>query len=93
MINDILVRYRLAKKELTRDLFIKNLEILSKARIFCFCQEYQKLRFQEIKESTQDKHKSCLANLREFKSTITFAELDEDLLRKFVLYPPEEKRR
>lgn len=92
MINDILVRYRLAKKELTRDLFIKEFRNPEQSQdFFAFCLEYQKLRFQEIKESTQDKHKSCLANLREFKSTITFAELDEDLLRKFVLYLRRKK--
>lgn len=92
MINDILVRYRLAKKELTRDLFIKEFRNPEQSQdFFAFCQEYQKLRFQEIKESTQDKHRSCLANLREFKSTITFAELDEDLLRQFVLYLRRKK--
>lgn len=92
MINDILVRYRLAKKELTRDLFIKEFRNPEQSQdFFAFCKEYQKLRFQEIQESTQDKHRSCLANLREFKSEITFAELDEDLLRQFVLYLRRKK--
>ncbi|WP_289006176.1 site-specific integrase [uncultured Parabacteroides sp.] len=92
MINDILVRYRLAKKELTRDLFIKEFRNPEQSQdFFAFCKEYQKLRFQEIQESTQDKHRSCLANLREFKSAITFAELDEDLLRQFVLYLRRKK--
>lgn len=87
MINDILVRYRLAKKELTRDLFIKEFRNPEQSQdFFAFCREYQKVRFQEIKGSTQDKHNSCLENLRSFKEEIPFSELDEMFLRKYILY-------
>lgn len=91
-INDILVRYRLAKKELTRNAFFREFNCPEQSQdFFAFCKEYQKLRFQEIQESTQNKHKSCLSNLQEFKSEITFAELDEELLRKFILYLRKKK--
>lgn len=91
-INDILVRYRLSKKELNRNTFFKEFSNPEQSQdFFAFCTEYQKLRFQEIQVSTQDKHKSCLSNLREFKSEITFAELDEEFLRKFILYLRKKK--
>lgn len=59
--------------------------------LFAFCKEYQKLRFQEIKGSTQKKHKSCLKNLKSFKEEITFSEIDDIFLRKFILYLRKQK--
>lgn len=92
-INDILVRYRLGKKELTKELFFKEYRNPGQTQdFFAFCKEYQKLRFQEIKGSTQDKHNSCLANLKGFKEEISFAELNDELLRRFILYLRNKKK-
>lgn len=67
-INDILVEFRLKKKELTKSQFLKAYRNPGQSQdFFVFCREYQKLRFQEIKGSTQKKHKSCLENLKAFK--------------------------
>lgn len=91
-INDILVEYRLKKKELTRKEFLRAYRNPGQTQdFFAFCREYQKLRFQEIKGSTQKKHNSCLENLRSFKEEISFSELDSVFLRKFILYLRKQK--
>lgn len=91
-INDVLVRYRLQKQELSRQEFLRAYRNPTQTQdFFMFCREYQKLRFQEIKGSTQKKHKSCLENLRAFKEEISFTELDDVFLRKFILYLRKQK--
>lgn len=91
-INDILVEYRLKKKELSRKEFLKAYRNPGQTQdFFAFCKEYQKLRFQEIKGSTQKKHKSCLENLKSFKEEITITEIDDIFLRKFILYLRKQK--
>lgn len=86
-INDIFVRYRLRKEELTTDLFWKEYNNPTNCLdFFQFCFEYQRLRFQEVTVATQKKHRACLNNLKAFKSEIRFDELTTDLFRRFVLY-------
>jgi site-specific recombinase XerD len=85
-INDIFVRYRLRRDELTSELFWKEYRSYGDySNFFSFCEAYQKMRFQEISIATQKKHLSCLNKLREFKPTIFFSELTTDLFRQFVI--------
>lgn len=91
-INDILVEYRLKKKELTKNEFLSAFRNPGQSQdFFAFCREYQKLRFQEIKDSTQKKHKSCLENLKSFKEEISISEIDDVFLRKFILFLRRQK--
>lgn len=86
-INDILVCYRLRKESLTPELFWKEYNSPKNHQDFyTFCEEYQRLRFQEVSEATQKKHRSCLNNLKSFQSNLTFDQLTTDFFRRFVLF-------
>ncbi|MCD7935283.1 MAG: phage integrase SAM-like domain-containing protein, partial [Tannerellaceae bacterium] len=93
-ITDIFVRFRLRKDGvvLTPSLFweeYKNPGIYK--NFYEFCTSYQQIRFNEIKESTQKKHLSCLNNLKQFKANLLFADMTKDFFRKFVLYLRKRK--
>lgn len=86
-INDIFVRYRLRKEQLSVELFwneYRNPELYK--NFFDFCSSYQNLRFQEVTIATQKKHRACLNNLKCFKEIIHFDDLTTDFFRRFVLY-------
>lgn len=86
-INDIFVRYRLRKEQLSVELFWKEYRNPQLNRnFFDFCAAYQNLRFQEVTVATQKKHRSCLNNLKCFKEVIHFDDLTTDFFRRFVLY-------
>ena len=86
-INDILVCYRLRKEGLTVELFWKEFNTpTNRQDFFKFCEEYQRLRFQEVAPSTQKKHRSCLNNLKSFQKQIAFEDMTSDFFRRFVLY-------
>lgn len=86
-INDILVCYRLRKEQLTSELFWKEYNSpRSRQDFYEFCEEYQRLRFQEVTEATRKKHRSCLNNLKSFQPSLSFDQLTTDLFRRFVLY-------
>lgn len=86
-INDIFVRHRLRKQTVTIEQFwseYRNPKSFSD--FFSFCDQSQKLRFQEVAEGTRKKHKAVLKSLHEFKHPIHFDELNTELFRKYVLY-------
>ena len=86
-INDILVCYRLRKENLTTELFWKEYNLpRNRQNFYEFCEEYQRLRFQEVTVATQKKHRSCLNNLKSFQSSLTFDQLTTDLFRRFILF-------
>lgn len=86
-INDILVCYRLRKERLTSDLFWKEYNSPKNYQDFyAFCEEYQRLRFQEVSEATRKKHCASINKLKQFRQDLSFDELTTDLLRRFVLY-------
>lgn len=86
-INDIFVRYRLKKEQLSVELFWSEYRNPGKYKsFFDFCTDYQKLRFQEVTEATRKKHISCLNNLKSFKEVINFEDLTTDFFRRFVLF-------
>ncbi|MDR2385089.1 MAG: hypothetical protein LBD80_05430 [Tannerella sp.] len=83
-INDIFVRYRLRKNELTPTLFWKEYRAKGEYKTFFdFCQAYQRLRFQEVASATQKAHKASLSKLKEFQSTIYFDRFDGGFLPAF----------
>lgn len=86
-INDIFVQNRLRNRTLTAEQFwseFRNLKSCSD--FFSFCEQSQKLRFQEVKEKTKIKHLTVLKTLYEFKHPIYFDELTTDLFRKYILH-------
>lgn len=86
-INDIFVRHRLRKETITIEQFwaeYRNPKSFSD--FFSFCDQSQKLRFQEVTEGTRKKHKAVLKSLYDFKHPIHFDELNTELFRKYVLY-------
>lgn len=86
-INDILVCYRLRKERLTPDLFWKEYNSPRNHQDFYeFCEEYQRLRFQEVASATQKKHRSSINKLKAFQQELSFDQLTTDLFRRFVLY-------
>lgn len=86
-INDILVCYRLRKERLTANLFWKEYNSPKNHQDFyAFCEEYQRLRFQEVAEATRKKHCACLNKLKQFQPDLSFDQLTTDMFRRFVLY-------
>ncbi|WP_278543088.1 MULTISPECIES: site-specific integrase [Parabacteroides] len=86
-INDIFVQNRLRNRTLTAELFwneYRNPKNYSD--FFSFCEQSQRLRFQEVKEKTKTKHLTVLKTLQEFKHPIHFDELTTDLFRKYILH-------
>lgn len=86
-INEIFVQNRLRNRTLTADIFwdeYRNPKNFSD--FFSFCEQSQKLRFQEIKLKTRIKHQAVLKTLYNFKHPIHFDELTVDLFRKYILY-------
>ena len=86
-INDIFVQNRLRNRTLTAEQFwseFRNPKGCSD--FFSFCEQSQKLRFQEVKEKTKIKHLTVLKTLYEFKHPIYFDELTTDLFRKYILH-------
>ncbi|MDR1344302.1 MAG: phage integrase SAM-like domain-containing protein, partial [Tannerellaceae bacterium] len=86
-INDIFVRFRLRKNELTPTLFWKEYRARGSFKTFFdFCRSYQRLRFQEVAPATQKSHKASLNKLKDFQSVIYFEDLTVDFFRHFVLF-------
>lgn len=86
-INEIFVQNRLRNRTITAEQFWEAYRNpINFSDFFTFCNQSQKLRFQEVKPKTRIKHQSVLKSLYEFKHPILFDELTTDLFRKYVLY-------
>ena len=86
-IHEIFVQSRLRKRTLTAEQFwneYRNPKNFSD--FFSFCDQSQKLRFQEVKPKTRIKHQAVLKTLYQFKHPIHFDELSADLFRKYILH-------
>lgn len=86
-INEIFVQNRLRNRTLTAEQFwneFRNPKNYSD--FFSFCEQSQKLRFQEVKPKTRTKHQTVLKTLYEFKHPIHFDELTTDFFRKYILH-------
>ncbi|GAB1358695.1 site-specific integrase [Porphyromonadaceae bacterium] len=93
-INDILVKYRLSGKPLTKEIFRKEWENPNQdSDFFEFVKERQKIRFQEISEGTIKNHKARVGALKEFtKGKLLFGDMDHDLFRKFALFLKNKRK-
>ena len=86
-INNVFVKYRLRERDLTKPLFWKEFKTQRTGKDFwAFCQEYQKLKFQELAWASQKLHKSSLQKLKDFRPELYFEDLTTDFFREFVLY-------
>lgn len=85
--SDIILRYQVNKKTLTKDLFIKEFRNnASLTNFYAFMEEQIKLRSGEITKSSAKQHMTCLSKMREFKKSLMMAELDESFIRDFENY-------
>jgi site-specific recombinase XerD len=86
-INNVFVKYRLREQVLTKNLFWREYRTQRTGKDFwTFCEEYQKLRFQELAWASQKLHKSSLQKLKDFRTEVYFEDLTTDFFREFVLY-------
>ena len=86
-INDIFVKFRLANKTLTREIFLnefRNPAVFN--TFFDFVEWYQKLRFKEIEESTAAHHKGVISKLKMYKKNLTFDDITTDFIREYTVY-------
>jgi site-specific recombinase XerD len=92
-INDIFVRSRLRKNELTPTLFWKEYRARGSYKTFFdFCQAYQKLRFQEVVPATRKAHNASLNKLKDYQGFIYFEDLTVDFFRHFVLFMRNKRK-
>jgi len=86
-VNDIFVKFRLANKTLTREMFLKeyhNPTVFN--TFFDFVTWFQRLRFKEIEESTAIYHTTVMNKLKNFNEKLTFDELTTDFMREYAVY-------
>lgn len=83
-LNDIFVRYRLQNVELTPDL-LKNEWKNPTRRIdfYVFFEEAIKERKGDIADSTVKQHRSSIAKLKEFKPTLSFTEINHEMIEQY----------
>lgn len=83
-LNDIFVRYRLQNIELTPELLKR--EWKNPARridFFAFWDEMLRERRNDIEDSTYRQHKSSKEKLHQFRPSLSFAEIDVDLIDNY----------
>lgn len=85
-ITDIFVRYRLMRKKLTKETFMREWENRAASKNFITYMQKrldEKLRQNDIAKSTHTTQKRIVVDLREFKKLIPFGEINEKLLKDF----------
>ena len=86
-VNEIFVRYRLANKTLTREVFSNEYHNPTVFNTFFeYVEWYQKLKFKEIEESTATHHKVVIKKLKEYKKNLTFDDITSDFIREYLIY-------
>lgn len=86
-INDILVKYRLQRKDLSAEQLRYEYDHYSASIDFiAFMKEEIQLRRGEIEKTTLRQHQVCLNKLTEFKKEISFSEIDETFVLRFKSY-------
>jgi len=82
--SDIILKYKVNKKSLTRELFVKefrNPSVL--VDFYKFMYEQIDLRRGELTDTSRKQHHTCLNKLKEFKKTLLIAEIDEEFIKGF----------
>jgi len=85
--SDIVLKYQVNEKTLTKELFKKELSnpaVLTD--FYLFVKEQIALRRGEVTDSTIAQHKSVINNLKKFKSELLLTEIDEQFLREYQRY-------
>jgi len=86
-VNDIFVKYRLANKTLTREVFLNEYHNPAVFNTFFeYVEWFQKLRFKEIEESTATHHKGVMKKIKGFKENLTFDDITTDFIREYAIY-------
>ena len=86
-VNDIFVRYRLANKTLTREVFLNEYHNPTVFNTFFeYVAWYQKLKFKEIEESTATHHKVVIKKLKKYKENLMFDDITSDFFREYLIY-------
>lgn len=86
-INDVIVKYRLRDRTLTRDSFLRAYNRPSDYdTFFAFYKDYQKKHSYKIEGSTWQTHKVVMAKLEEFNADLHFDDMDSDWLDLYYSY-------
>ena len=86
-INEIFVKYRLANKALTKDIFLNeyNNPVVFNS-FYDFAAWFQKLRFKEVEDSTAAHHKGVIKKLKGFRENLNFDDITSDFIREYSVY-------
>lgn len=86
-INNVLVKYRLKDKKISRDTFLRAYHRPSDyATFFDFVTEYSKKNSRYIEMSTFLTHNTVINKLKEFNQALTFDDITTDFLDKYFCY-------
>ena len=86
-VNEIFVRYRLANKTLTREVFLNEYHNPTVFNTFFeYVEWFQRLRFKEIEDLTESHHKGVMKKFKGYKENLTFDEITTDFIREYAIY-------
>ncbi|MFV0358099.1 MAG: phage integrase SAM-like domain-containing protein [Bacteroides thetaiotaomicron] len=86
-INNVLVKYRLRDKKITRDTFLRAFHRPSDYEtLFDFIFDYQKKISYRMEMSTFSTHQTVINKLKEYNSVLTFDDIDRDWLDRYFCY-------
>lgn len=86
-VNDIMVRYRLTKKTLSKETFMKEYSRPDDFSTFYdYFEDYIKRHSGEIEETTLDVHKDVISKMKKHSPNLTIDELTEDWLNQYKIY-------
>lgn len=86
-VNDIMIRYRLNKKVLTKDLFLKEYNRPDDFKTFYdFFRHYTKEHPNEIEPTTLDVHIDAINKLKAYSPNLQLVEITEDFIEEYKIY-------
>ena len=86
-VNDIMVRYRLLKRDLTKDLFLQEYNRPDDFKTFYdYVFNYMKRHKGELEESTLDVHVDVISKMMRYCETLTIDELTEEWLLQYRIF-------
>ena len=85
--SNIILKYKVNGKMLTRELFEKEFRMPSTlTEFYAFMEDQIKLRVGEITQTSANQQLTCLNKLKSFKGSCLMSELDENFIREFEKY-------
>ncbi len=86
-INDILVKFRLKDKLLTKEIFMREYNNPTDYKTFHdFVKEYMKTYSRRIEMGTFKHHVSCMKKFKEYNELLQFQDLTKDYLSDYLIY-------